>query len=201
MDKSFGGLINKFTITEQLLYEMGDPKNYLSPDVTVDFTSIKLDEIAQNKVRVSNIKGYKPTDTFKVCINYISGYKASGQLTVTGPRALDKANKISNIVKDRLRKYGYIYDDFHVDYIGYNSCDKVTDMKNFEPREIAVRISVVDKDKSKVLRFTKEIAPLITNGPPGITGFAGGRPKVQDVYSYWPSLIDKNMISTNIEVV
>ena len=110
-------------------------------------------------------------------------------------------NKISNIIKDRLKKYGCIYDDFHVDYIGYNSCDKTTDIENFEPREIAVRISVMDKDKSKVLRFTKEIAPLITNGPPATTGFAGGRPKVQDVYSYWQSLIDKNMISTIIKVI
>ena len=68
-DNSFGGLVNKFTVTEQLLYEMGNPNQYLSPDVTVDFTSIMLDEVEKNTVRVSNISGQKPTDTFKVCMN------------------------------------------------------------------------------------------------------------------------------------
>ena len=93
-DSKFGGLFNKYTVSEQILYELGDPENYISPDVVVDFTSIQLVEIEHNKVLVKNVKGKAPTDTFKVSINYHKGFKAVGQLTVSGPMALKKANLI-----------------------------------------------------------------------------------------------------------
>ena len=199
-DSKSGGLINKLTVTEQLLYEMGDPRRYLSPDVTVDFTSINLEDTNNNKVSVSNVKGMAPTDTYKVAVNYISGYKANGKLTVTAPYAKEKATKIGQVIIDRLKNNGIIFDDYKIDYIGYNSCSAQSLPVNDNSNEITVSISVKDKVRSKIERFSKEIAPLITNGPPGITGFAGGRPKVQEVISYWPTLIPKDIVKTNVRI-
>ena len=199
-DSKSGGLINKLTVTEQLLYEMGDPRRYLSPDVTVDFTSINLEDTNSNKVSVSNVKGMAPTDTYKVAVNYISGYKANGKLTVTAPYAKEKATKIGQVIIDRLKNNGIIFDDYKIDYIGYNSCSAQSLPVNDNSNEITVSISVKDKVRSKIERFSKEIAPLITNGPPGITGFAGGRPKVQEVISYWPTLISKDIVKTNVRI-
>ena len=199
-DPKSGGLINKLTVTEQLLYEMGDPRRYLSPDVTVDFTSINLEDSNNNKVSVSNVKGMPPTDTYKVAVNYISGYKANGKLTVTAPYAKEKATKIGQVIIDRLKSNGVIFDDYKIDYIGYNSCSAESLPVNDSSNEITVSISVKDKVRDKIERFAKEIAPLITNGPPGITGFAGGRPKVQEVISYWPTLISKDIVKTNVRM-
>ena len=199
-DESMGGLINRMTVTEQLLYEMGNPKKYLSPDVTVDFTSIDLIDNRDNTVSVNHVDGYPPTDTFKVAVNYISGYKANGKLTVTAPYAVKKANKISEIILERLKGKGVVFDEHRVDLIGYNSCSgNVLNLPN-NPNEVTVSISVKDKSKEKIEKFSKELAPVITNGPPGVTGFAGGRPKVQEVISYWPTLIPKSMVETKVKV-
>ena len=195
-----GGLVNKLTVTEQLLYEMGDPKRYLSPDVTVDFTSIKLTDNKNGIVSVDNVVGEKPTNTFKVAINYISGYKANGKLTVTAPYAIEKAEKISEIILDRLKSKGIQFDEHKVDLVGYNSCLGSCLKVDDNPSELTVSISVKDKSRNKIEKFSKELAPLITNGPPGITGFSGGRPKVQEVISYWPTLIDKSMVKTKVKV-
>jgi len=199
-DKDSGGLINKMTVIEQLLYEMGDPKRYLSPDVTVDFTSIDLIDNNDNTVSVLDVKGAAPTDTFKVAVNYISGYKANGKLTVTAPYAVNKANKIAEIILSRLERKGVVFDEHRVDLIGYDSCTAdVFDLPK-NPNEVTLSISVKDKSREKLEKFSKELAPVITNGPPGVTGFSGGRPKIQEVISYWPTLIPKSMVNTKVRM-
>lgn len=195
-----GGLVNRFTVSEQILYELGDPKNYISPDVVVDFTTIRLEDLGKNQVKVAGIKGKKPTDTFKVSINYHKGYKAVGQITISGPSAIKKANMITEIIWDRLRRKGLDYSKKNSEFIGYDSCHRGIDSEKFEPSEIVLRISVMDSDINKVNEFGKEIAPLITNGPPGVTGFSGGRPKAQEVIAYWPSLINKKYIKTEVTI-
>ena len=192
-----GGLINQYTIIEQVLYEMGDPKNYISPDVVVDFTSFDIKEIDKNIVEISSVRGYAPTNTYKVSINYFNGYKASGQLTVSGPNALKKAKLTAKIIWDRLKIKNYIFDETLTEYIGFNSChgknlEKIKDDAN----EIVLRLSVRDKSKNKINRFAKELSPVITTGPPGITGFSGGRPRAQEIIAFWPTLIDKKLIKT-----
>ena len=141
-----------------------------------------------------------PTDTYKVAINYISGYKANGKLTVTAPYAKQKAEKIGKVIIDRLKRNNITFDEYKIDYVGYNSCSAETLPLNKAGNEVTVSISVKDQEKAKIERFSKEIAPLITNGPPGITGFAGGRPKVQEVISYWPTLISKDIVNTNVRI-
>ena len=198
-DPASGGIINKYTIIEQILYEMGNPKKYISPDVVVDFTSFNIKELSKDIIQISGVKGYKDTNTYKVSINYFNGYKASGQLTVSGPDALEKAKLTSEIIWKRLEKAGIMFDDKLTEFLGYSSChgEKIGEFKS-KNNEIVLRLSVRDFDKKKIVRFGKELAPVITTGPPGITGFSGGRPRPQEIIAFWPSLIDKNYIKTKI---
>ena len=194
-----GGIINRFTITEQILYEMGDPKKYISPDVCIDFTSFDLIDNNNNSVSIENVKGYPPTDTYKVSISYLSGYKATSQLTISGPNAFKKAQKTAEIIWKRLQALGYTYNEANTEYLGLTNCQDEYIVSNIS--EVVLRLSVKDIDRKKVARFGKEIAPVITNGPAGITGFAGGRPKPQEIISYWPTLIPKDIIKCKVDII
>ena len=199
--KSTGGLVNRQTISEQILYEMGDPKNYISPDVIVDFTSFNIVDNFDNSVSIDSVFGSKPTDTYKVSISYFAGYKASGQLTISGPNAIKKAKLTADIIWKRLKSAGFKYDDTSTEFLGYNSCHiDIIDLKR-EPYEVVLRLGVKDNSKDKVNRFGMEIAPVITSGPPGVTGFSGGRPKAQPIVAYWPTLINKKLVKTKVSII
>lgn len=196
-----GGLINRETVAEQILYEMGNPQKYISPDVCVDFTSFNLNDLGNNRVEVTNVKGFEATDTFKVSVSYFAGYKASGQLTISGPDALEKAKLTAEIIWKRLEKAGFTFDKTSTEYLGLSSCHGEINSVPSQINEIVLRLGVKDSDKAKVNRFGKEIAPVITSGPPGVTGFAGGRPKAQEIVAYWPTLIPKSLIQTKVSVL
>ncbi len=195
-----GGMVTVDTVAEQIVYEMGDPKNYISPDVRIDFTTIQLEQAGKDRVKVFGIKGFPKTDSYKVSINYHKGYKASGTLTISGPDAYAKAQKCAEIIWQRLRNAGCEFEDSSTEYLGVNSCHGEINPLPAQINEVVLRLGVKDADEAKVERFGKEIAPLITNGPPGITGFAGGRPKPQEIVAYWPALIDKKLIHTKVTV-
>ena len=199
--KGTGGLVNQETVAEQVLYEMGDPEHYISPDVCVDFTSFKLEDRGSNRVDIQGVVGTKPTDTYKVSISYYAGYKASGQLTVSGPQAYEKAQLTADIIWKRLIKAGCQFDDTSTEYLGLSSCHGDINPVPKQINEVVLRLAVKDADKDKVNRFGMEIAPVITSGPPGITGFSGGRPKAQKIVAYWPTLIPKELVKTTVDVL
>ena len=196
-----GGLINRETIGEQVLYEMGDPNHYISPDVCVDFTSFRINDLGSNKVSISNVSGLAPTDTYKVSISYFAGYKATGQLTISGPNAYEKAQLTAEIIWKRLKNSGVSFDDTSTEYLGLSSCHGEINALPSQINEVVLRLGVKDTNKDNVNRFGKEIAPVITSGPPGITGFSGGRPKAQEIIAYWPALIPKELVKTSVDVV
>ena len=196
-----GGLINRETIGEQVLYEMGDPNHYISPDVCVDFTSFRINDLGSNKVSISNVSGLAPTDTYKVSISYFAGYKATGQLTISGPNAYEKAQLTAEIIWKRLKNSGVTFEDTSTEYLGLSSCHGEINALPSQINEVVLRLGVKDSDKNKVNRFGKELAPVITSGPPGITGFSGGRPKAQEIIAYWPTLIPKELVHTSVDVV
>jgi len=198
--KNTGGLLNKYTVIEQILYEMGNPKEYISPDVIVDFTSFDIDE-EENKIFIKNVKGKIPTDTYKVSVSYNKGYKAAGQLTISGPNAFDKAEKTADIIWTRLEDLNIFFSKKNTEYLGINSCHNDIYKPNFDVSEIVLRLSVSDNSKKNVEAFTKEISPVITNGLPGTTGFSTGRPKVQSIVAYWPTLICKSKIQTKVSLL
>ncbi len=199
--KNTGGLVNRETVGEQILYEMGDPAYYISPDVCVDFTSFTLENQGENRVAIEQVKGFESTDSYKVSISYFAGYKATGQLTISGPDALDKAKLTAQIIWERLSKSGFTFEDTSTEYLGVSSCHGDINPHPEQINEVVLRLGVRDTNKEKVNRFGKEIAPVITSGPPGVTGFSGGRPKAQEIVAYWPALIPKEFVQTTVDVL
>ena len=196
-----GGRVSIHSITEQLLYEMGDPRSYITPDVVADFTSIQLADDGPDRVRVFGIKGRPPTDKLKVSIAYKSGFKAVGTLVYAWPDALEKAQLADKVLRERLDRLGLKFDTILTEFVGANATHGP--LSHPDPMalpEVQLRVGVRSDNRSMVERFTREIAPLVLNGPPSVTGFAGGRPKVEEIVAYWPALIDKRAVQPNVEI-
>jgi hypothetical protein len=186
------------TVSEQLVYEMGDPQHYITPDVVADFTSIHLEQLGPDRVRVSGIRGQPRTPFLKVSGAYLKGYKATGQLVISGPRALEKARLCADIVWQRLRAAGFDYEHTEAEFLGASTVHAGIAPAPADPAEIVLRLSVKDPDRAKVERFGRELAPLVTAGPAGVTGFAGGRPKAQEIVAYWPALLPRERVTWQV---
>ena len=199
--KGTGGRVSVPSVTEQLVYEMGDPHSYITPDVVADFTSIQLAADGENRVRVSGIKGAPSTDKLKVSIAYSSGYKAVGTLVYSWPEALDKAKAADGILRQRLDRLGLKFDKILTEFVGAGATHGPLAGTSFDAPEVQLRFGVRSNDRAAVERFTREIAPLVLNGPPSVTGFAGGRPKVEEIVAYWPALVDKSVVQTKVEIL
>jgi len=195
-----GGRVSVASVTEQLLYEMGDPHNYITPDCVVDFTSAKLEQQGEDRVRVSGVRGLPATDSFKVSISYLAGYKATGHLTVAGPDAVAKARVCAEALWGRLRRAGFTYEETITELVGLDACHGAITPPPPVVHEVVLRVGVRDSDRAKVDRFGKELAPLVTSGPPGVTGFAGGRPKATEVLGFWPALVPKDLVKPEVNV-
>lgn len=195
-----GGLVSVETVSEQLVYEIGDPKDYITPDCIADFTSIHLEQVGENRVRVHGVKGMPATPFYKVSMSYLDGYSAFGSLTYCWPDALDKAKAADEILRTRLSDLGLKFDEVRTEFQGYNACHGPIANKIDDPNEVVLRIGVRSQDKKAIERFGMEIAPLILTGPPGVTGFAGGRPKPSEVVAYWPALIPKKEVEYKVVV-
>ena len=197
-----GGRVDVASITEQLVYEMGDPRSYITPDVIADFTTIHLEQEGENRVRVFGIEGREPTDKLKVSIAYRAGFKAVGTLVYAWPEALDKARLADRVLRERLDRLGLRFDQVLTEFVGANATHgHLAGEPPSDLPEVQLRIGVRGGDRAAIERFTREIAPLVLNGPPSVTGFAGGRPKVEEVVAYWPALVDKLVVTPRVEVL
>lgn len=195
-----GGAVTEQTVKEQLLYEIGDPGQYRSPDCTLSFLTVEVDEIGPNRVRVSGATGSRPSEAYKVSATYRDGYKATGQITIFGHRAIEKARTSGEIILARLKEAGYEYERTNIECLGANACVPGV-MPEPELLETVLRISVHDKDKAAVERFTKEISPLACGGAQGTTGYAGGRPRVTPVFGFWPCLIERYRVELQVDLI
>jgi len=197
-----GGWVIIPSVKEQLVYEMGDPRDYITPDCVADFTTVRLDYQGRDRVRVYGIEGRPATDTFKVSISYSAGYKAVGTLVYSWPDAYDKALAADKILRARLDRLGLRFDEILTEFVGANATHgPLAGVPSPDLPEVQLRIGVRSENRQDVERFTKEIAPLVLTGPPGVTGFAGGRPKVEEIVAYWPALIPKEEIKTKVELI
>jgi len=196
-----GGVVNLRTVKEQILYEMGDPASYVTPDVTADFTTIRLEEDGADRVRVRGIRGRPATPFLKVSVAHAAGYKAVGTLVYAWPDAAAKARAAAAILRERLDRLGLAFERVLVELVGWDAAhghlagDPPPDLP-----EVQLRVGVRGEDRRAVERFTREIAPLVLTGPPSVTGFAGGRPKVREIVAYWPALIDRVAVEPHIRV-
>ena len=182
-----GGRVTVHTVKDQLLYEIGDPKQYLTPDVAADFTSIKVRQADPNRVRVTGAKGSQRPPKLKVSISYHWGWKAAGTIVFPGPQARAKAHLADSTVRARLQQLGLKFEKVHSETIGDDAL-------------VQLRIAARGQDRQSIDRFTREMIPLVLSGPPGATGYGEGRPPVREVVAYWPSLIDRSEVTPRVEV-
>jgi hypothetical protein len=196
-----GGRISVHSVTEQCVYEMGDPHSYITPDVVADFTTIHLEDAGPDRVKVFGIKGRPETDKLKVSVAYRAGFKAVGTLVYSWPNAYEKAQLADRVLRERLKNLGLTFDRILTEFVGVSATHGPLVGDIGDPPEVQLRVGVRGPDKAVIERFTREIAPLVLNGPPSVTGFAGGRPKVEEIVAYWPALIDKSVVTTKVEVL
>jgi len=197
-----GGMVSAATVAEQLVYEMGDPTSYITPDCVADFSSVRLEDLGGDRVRVSGVRGRPATDSYKVSASFHEAYKSTGQLVISGPRAVEKARLAAEIVWRRLEKAGVTFPeaDRLVEILGTGVCHPGLGEVAGDPPEVVLRLGVRSPNREAVARFGMELAPLITAGPPGVTGFAGGRPKPQEVVAFWPALVAKRVVDPGVRV-
>ncbi len=199
-----GGLVTCQTAREQLLYEMGDPCGYLTPDVIADFSTIRLEQEGPDRVRVSGVRGRPPTDLLKVSLALADGYKASGAIILSGPDARAKASAFARIFWERcsneLRKAGLApLEHTCTEGIG----DDVTHRgltPEHVPVEILLRLSARSAQKPALEVFRKLLPALILSGPPGVA-VTGGAPSIAEVVSYWPALIPRDTALPRVQLL
>lgn len=178
--KGTGGRVTVETVKQQLLYEIGDPERYLSPDATVSFLGLHVEEEGKDRVRVSGAKGGPPPDTYKVSATYKNGYRADATLTFLCPDAKLKAEKTAAVILKRAPVRRSL-----VECIGSDT-------------ECVLHIAAVDPSREALEAFSKEIAPLITSGPQGITGYVGGRAKVRPFFAFKPLAIPRSKVKPEV---
>ncbi|HEX8984548.1 MAG TPA: acyclic terpene utilization AtuA family protein [Bryobacteraceae bacterium] len=196
-----GGRVNLASVKEQLVYEIGDPARYITPDVVADFTSVRLEETGPDRVRISGARGSPRTDFLKVSLNYSAGWKATGTLVYSWPQALEKARAADGIVRRRLEQLGLRFDAIETEYFGVNACHGPAAPPVADPPEVQLRIGVRGQDRAAVERFTRELVPLVLSGPPTGTGYGEGRPAVREMVAYWPALIRRERLAPRVEVL
>lgn len=195
-----GGRVNLETVAEQLLYEVADPARYFTPDVVADFTSPRFAQSEVDVVECRGVKGHPSSDAYKVSVAYRDGFTAAGMLVIHGPNAAWKAKRSGEILLDRLRRAGFVFEYSHIEALGSGDCvPGVT--PTTDPPEVVLRVAVRDGNRANVERFAKEFAPLVTSGFAGTTGYTTGRPIVREVFAYWPALIAKTAVQPTVEML
>jgi hypothetical protein len=197
-----GGIVNRRTVVEQLVYEIGDPRHYLTPDVDCDFTTVEVADLGNDRVQVSNARGNPATDSYKVSLAYRDGWMAAGQLLVYGHDCREKAETAAKIILDRCQLAGFELARTQVELLGFGAGVPGTWFwrKYQTPGELALRVAAHDSRREAVEFFAKQFAPLVTSGPAGLAGYAAGRPQVRPVFAYWPTLVPKSLIQSQVEV-
>lgn len=195
-----GGLVTEANVAEQLVYEIDDPRRYRTPDVDVDLTTVSLSQAGVDRVAVQGATGLAPSDKLKVSAVYRDGWMASGMVAVVGRSAEAKARAAGQLVLDRVRLGGFELADSLVECLGAGDVVRGVLAPAEPPLEVVLRVTVRDPQRAAVERFCRELAPLITSGPPGLAGYATGRPTPRAAFGYWPALVPRELVKSQLEV-
>jgi hypothetical protein len=195
-----GGLVNRGTVAEQMLYEIGDPAAYMLPDVTCDFTAVTIAEVGPNQVRVAGARGRAPGPDYKVSATYFDGYRAAAHLTIGGIDAAAKAQRTAEALLKRTRRMFTAlnlgdYRDTRIEVLGAET----TYGPHARPgaratREAIMKLAVSHDDKAALEIFGREIASAATSFAPGTTGYFGGRPKPQPIVRLYSCYVPKSAV-------
>jgi hypothetical protein len=204
--KGTGGLVSVGTVSEQLVYEIGDPASYFLPDVTCDFTAVKIEQAGENRVRVSGAKGRPPTDRYKVSATYLDGFRAVAHLTIGGIEARAKAERTAEAILKRTRR---LFTMLNLGDYRASSIEVLGTEAMYGPhaqpgaltsREVVLKLSVSHTDKTALDIFAREIAPAGTSFSAGTTGFFGGRPTPQPVVKLFSCFIPKPALPVALDM-
>lgn len=196
-----GGAVTTETVSEQLVYEIGDPEAYLTPDVTADFTSVTLADAGENAVRVDGVSGSAPPDSYKATVHYPNGFKLAGQLLYSRPDALEKAQRAAAILEERIETLGLDVEETHADYVGHDAAHGPMAPERESYNEIMLRFAARGPSRGDLRRLGMEFAPLSMAGPPSVTGLtAGGRPSPTPIIDTWPTLVPRDAIQPEVTV-
>jgi len=197
-----GGAVTRRTVAEQLVYEIGDPRHYLTPDVDCDFTAVEVEDKGSDRVRVAGSTGRPATDTYKVSLAYRDGWMASGMLLVYGSDCREKAEACGQIILKRCELAGYPLAHTNVELLGFGGgVPGAWFWRKFQtPGELVLRVTAHDPRREAVECFARQFAPLVTSGPAGLAGYATGRPQVRPVFAYWPTLVPKSLVTPQVDV-
>jgi len=189
-----GGLVNEKSVKEQLVYEMGDPAQYISPDGVAFFNSIEVEDKGRNRVAVRGVRGGPAPQDFKVSMAYEDGWKAEGEVLICGPEVEKKAAAVREIF---WNKVGHDFAKQATALVGAGSIwpDRLSD---YAPNEIYLRFGVCDPDLNKINDFSKALPALILAGPSGMAVSTRGRPRPQQVVAYWPALLRRDLVVAKV---
>ena len=191
-----GGRVSRSTVAEQLLYEIGDPAAYLTPDVVTDFRGLEVVASGTDRVTVTGAHGRPSPDQLKVTIVYKDGFRATGLALISGPDVVAKAERMAEMLWHRI---GTDFVDRRAELVGYRSCWGRS-APDVEPNEGILRVAVRDHDRKKIERFSLAMMGFALQGPPGL-GVFGGRPDVQEAYGYWPTLVPRELVAPRLEIL
>jgi hypothetical protein len=195
-----GGRVDVETVSEQLLYEIGDPAHYLTPDLDTDFTQVRLTQTGPDRVSVAGAGGSSAPETLKVSVAYQDGYLVSSTLTVCGPRAVETARSAGEAILEKLRMAGAMPARTNVEVVGAGDTAPEVPGERAKPWDVVLRVSAADPSRAVLERFTCEFAPLVTAGHPGVTGYIGGRTKPRPVLAYWPTTVSRKHVQARATV-
>lgn len=190
-----GGAITIQTAKEQLLYEVIDPRNYYTPDVIADFSSVQFSALEKNQIQVKGGSGKPKPETLKVSIGYEAGYIGEGEISYTGAHALERAKLAGEIIEKRIADR---FEEFRIDYIGLSSLHGTTLSHESAPYEIRLRIAGKTKDQSLAQLAGEEVEALYTNGP---AGGGGARKYVHEVIGVVSVLMDRKLIKSTVQIL
>ena len=198
-----GGRVCEETVKEQLLYEIGDPGAYLSPDATVSLLSLVVEGCGEDRVSIRSARGRPAPANYKVSATYQDGFWAQGELTVFGADAVAKARRAGEAVLRRLAADGISFRETVVECLGAGACrpQGIDPIVAGQLTEVVLRIAAADDSREALERFARELMPLVTAGPPGTTGYAEGRPRVHPLFRFWPCLLARDRVEPQIEML
>lgn len=202
------GEVSIATVSEQIVYEIGDPRHYLTPDVDANFAEVRLKQLGVNQVHVTGASGTSRPPTLKVSTCFKDGFTASSTLVLIGPNAIANAKMSGELIRSRLESIGQLPEDFFVEVLGggdsfpdaSTTSSPASRSETTSPWEVVMRVSAYDKSREKIERFTREFAPLVTSGPAGVSGYTGGRAKSRPVFSYLPAFINRELAVAKVAV-
>lgn len=195
-----GGSVTTETVAEQLVYEIGDPTHYLTPDVDADFSRVSLRQESADCVALSGTQGLPAPPRYKVSMSYRDGYMATGTLVVCGDQAEQKARVCGELILSRLNAAGVQLARTQIEILGTGDTLPGVWPRTEHAFEVLLRISAHDPSRETLERFVREFAPLAGSGPPGVTGYTGPRPKPTPVFAYWPTTIARNRVQPTMTV-